>query len=155
MIVVSACLAGVCCRYDGGHAAHQLVIELLRRSKALPLCPEQLGGLPTPRKPYERRRDRIISQEGKDATGHFVRGAKEALRLARLMGCTAALLKSRSPSCGVDLIYDGEFTGTLVAGQGVFTELLRAHGFSVQSDMDMGMESFVREHLGSGLAGNI
>ena len=116
MILVSACLLGCACRYDGQSKPNPLVQELARRGLAVPVCPEQLGGLPTPRKPSERRGDRVVMSDGRDVTAEYRRGAEETLRLARLYGCTAAVLKERSPSCGCGRIYDGTFTGTLTDG---------------------------------------
>ena len=100
MILVSACLLGCACRYDGQSKPNPLAQELARRGLAVPVCPEQLGGLPTPRKPSERRGDRVVMNDGRDVTAEYHRGAEETLRLARLYGCKAAVLKERSPSCG-------------------------------------------------------
>ncbi|MFQ5647769.1 MAG: DUF523 domain-containing protein [Candidatus Aenigmatarchaeota archaeon] len=125
MKVVSACLAGVKCRWDGTAAPCQKVIELVRQGKAIPVCPEQLAGLPTPRPPRERSGSRVITKDGKDVTEELARGAKEALRIAKMAGCKEAILKSRSPACGSGEIYDGTFSGKLTKGDGVFTELLK------------------------------
>ena len=135
-ILVSACLLGVCCRYDGRGNPSAQVLDLLKRDdlELIPVCPEQLGGLPTPRLPSERVEDRIINRAGEDVTDQFQRGAAEALRLARSYGCDVAVLKERSPSCGCGEIYDGTFTGTLVAGNGVTAELLLEHGIPVYGE---------------------
>ena len=132
-ILVSACLLGVCCRYDGRGNPSAQVLDLLNRDdlELIPVCPEQLGGLPTPRLPSERVEDRIINRAGEDVTDQFQRGAAEALRLARSYGCDVAILKERSPSCGCGRIYDGSFTGTLTEGNGVTTELLLSAGIQV------------------------
>ena len=132
-ILVSACLLGVCCRYDGRGNPSAQVLDLLKRDdlELIPVCPEQLGGLPTPRLPSERVEDRIINRAGEDVTDQFQRGAAEALRLARAYGCDVAVLKERSPSCGCGRIYDGSFTGTLTEGNGVTTELLLSAGIQV------------------------
>ena len=132
-ILVSACLLGVCCRYDGSGNHSAQVLDLLNRDdlELIPVCPEQLGGLPTPRLPSERVEDRIINRAGEDVTDQFQRGAAEALRLARSYGCDVAILKERSPSCGCGRIYDGSFTGTLTEGNGVTTELLLSAGIQV------------------------
>ena len=132
-ILVSACLLGVCCRYDGRGNPSAQVLDLLNRDdlELIPVCPEQLGGLPTPRLPSERVEDRIINRAGEDVTDQFQRGASEALRLARSYGCDVAVLKERSPSCGCGRIYDGSFTGTLTEGNGVTTELLLSAGIQV------------------------
>ena len=116
MILISACLLGCACRYDGKSKPHPLAQELARRGLVIPVCPEQLGGLPTPRAPSEQQNDRVISADGTDVTTQYRRGAEEALRLAALYGCTTAVLKERSPSCGSGQIYDGSFTGTLTDG---------------------------------------
>ena len=132
-ILVSACLLGVCCRYDGRGNPSAQVLDLLKRDdlELIPVCPEQLGGLPTPRLPSERVEDRIINRAGENVTDQFQRGAAEALRLARSYGCDVAVLKERSPSCGCGRIYDGSFTGTLTEGNGVTTELLLSAGIQV------------------------
>lgn len=132
-ILISACLLGVCCRYDGASKSHPLIGELAKRHTLVPACPEQLGGLPTPRPPAERRGDRVVTQEG-DVTEQYRRGAEETLRLCRLFDCEAAVLKERSPSCGRGAIYDGTFTGTPAAGDGVTAELLAAHGIPVYGE---------------------
>ena len=126
-LLISACLLGVNCRYDGGNnALPPETLEMLRsRYELVPVCPEQLGGLPTPRVPSERRDGRVVSREGTDVTDAFRRGAKEALRIARETGCRRALLKTNSPSCGSGTIYDGSFSGRLVEGDGVAAERLK------------------------------
>lgn len=116
MILISACLLGCACRYDGKSKPHPLAQELARQGLAVPVCPEQLGGLPTPRAPSERQGERVVSSLGADVTAQYRRGAEEALRLAELYGCTTAVLKERSPSCGSGAIYDGTFTGTVTEG---------------------------------------
>lgn len=135
-LLVSACLLGVRCRYDG--ATKPLPAETLQRLRArhalVPVCPEQLGGLPTPRAPSERRGDRVVANTGRDVTAEYARGAAEALRLARLLGCEAALLKARSPSCGRGEIYDGSFTGARVPGDGVTAALLAENGLPVYTE---------------------
>ena len=137
MILISACLLGCACRYDGKSKPHPLAVELARRGLAVPVCPEQLGGLPTPRKPSERQGGRVVMVDGRDVTAEYRRGAEEALHLARLYGCTADVLKERSPSCGKGRIYDGTFTGTLTAGDGVTAELLTAGGIKVYGESEL------------------
>lgn len=138
-ILISACLLGVHCRYDGASKAYPKLEELAERHTLVPVCPEQLGGLATPRIPSERQGDRVCTREGADVTEAYRRGAEEALRLAQTLGCEAAVLKERSPSCGCGEIYDGTFTGTLTAGDGVTAELLKAHGIPVygESQIDL------------------
>ena len=137
-ILVSGCLLGVCCRYDGASKPHHSVLELAKRHELIPVCPEQLGGLATPRPPAERQGDRIIARTGADVTEQYRRGAEEALKLYRLLGCDAAVLKERSPSCGSGEIYDGAFSGTLTAGDGVTAELLKTNGISVYGESQIG-----------------
>lgn len=137
MILVSACLLGCACRYDGQSKPHPLAQELTKRGLAVPVCPEQLGGLPTPRKPSERRGDRVVMSDRRDVTAEYHRGAEETLRLARLYGCTAAVLKERSPSCGCGRIYDGTFTGTLTDGDGVTAALLKENGIRVYGEKEI------------------
>lgn len=138
MYIVSACLAGVACRYDGQSQPDPRVLEMVRRGLALPVCPEQLGGLPTPRTPFEIVDGRVVSREGEDATDAFMRGAEEAARLASLAGCTKAVLKQRSPSCGSGKIYDGTFSGRIISGSGLFSKHLK----------EMGIVIFTEEHTG-------
>lgn len=133
-LLVSACLLGCCCRYDGASKAHPLAKQLAEQHTLAPVCPEQLGGLPTPRPPAERRGDRVVTAAGADVTEQYRRGAEETLRLCRLLGCEAAVLKERSPSCGHGEIYDGTFSGTLVSGDGAAAELLRANGIPVYGE---------------------
>ena len=132
-ILISACLLGACCRYDGASKAHPLAALLAERHTLVPVCPEQLGGLPTPRPPAERRGGRVVIQSG-DVTEQYLRGAEETLELCKLLGCEAAVLKERSPSCGRGQVYDGTFSGTLTAGDGVTAELLAAHGILVYGE---------------------
>ena len=137
MILVSACLLGQRCRYDGGCRPNQKVLDLAEKEFLLPVCPEQMGGLPTPRVPVERRDGRAIDREGKDRTEEFRRGAEEACRLAELFGCREAVLKARSPSCGSGQIYDGTFTKTLREGDGFAAEALKKMGISVKTEEDL------------------
>lgn len=132
-LLISTCLLGVCCRYDGASKAHPLAAELAKRHTLVPVCPEQLGGLATPRPPAERRGDRVVTREG-DVTDQYRRGAEETLMLCQLLDCEAAVLKERSPSCGHGVIYDGTFSGTLTPGDGVTAELLTAHGIPVYGE---------------------
>ena len=136
-ILCSACLLGTRCRYNGEGKPSQRVMELLKDHQLVPVCPEQLGGLPTPRPPCEMQGDGcILSRPGDDKTAEFARGAEEALMLFKLTGCEAALLKARSPSCGKGMIYDGSFSGTLKPGNGVFTQKLVNEGIPVYTEED-------------------
>ncbi len=136
-ILISACLLGCACRYDGKSKPHPLAQELARRGLAVPVCPEQLGGLSTPRIPSERQGQRVVMQSGRDVTAEYRRGAEEALAIARLYGCQIAVLKERSPSCGHGEIYDGTFAGRLTDGDGVTAELLRENGITVYGESDL------------------
>lgn len=133
-LLVSACLLGMNCRYCGGCCEDRRVVALLEECWLVPVCPEQLGGLPTPRAPNEILNGRVVESDGRDNTEAFERGAQEALRTAKLLGCDFALLKERSPSCGSNMIYDGSFTGRQVHGAGVTARLLAEHGIRVFSE---------------------
>ena len=130
-ILVSACLLGISCRYDGKSKPHPAVLALQGQHQLIPVCGEIFGGLPTPRTPAERVGDRVLTEDGRDVTQEYHRGAEDVLALARRLDCKVALLKERSPSCGTGEIYDGSFTRTLTAGDGVTAELLRASGIAV------------------------
>lgn len=134
-ILVSACLLGLCCRYDGKSKACAPVIALREKGHELiPVCPEQLGGLPTPRTASERMGDRVKSVDGLDRTAAYDLGAEQAAKIYALLGCDCAILKARSPMCGKEQIYDGTFTGTLKPGQGVLAELLLKNGVPVYTE---------------------
>lgn len=144
MLIVSACLAGVNCRYDGGHCTDPRIAELVEKGMALPVCPEQLGGLPTPRPAAEicggtggdvlDGRAGVMVKNGGDVTEEFIRGAEEVLRLARTVRAKEAILKAGSPSCGCGWIYDGSFKGVRVHGNGVTAECLLRHNFKVRTE---------------------
>ena len=131
-ILVSACLLGTPCRYDGTGKLEPALERLRTQGHTLvPVCPEVLGGLPTPRPPAERQSD---GQEGGDVTAEYRAGAERALELARAHGCTLAMLKERSPSCGRGQIYDGTFSHTLIPGSGVAAQLLEPQGIPVYGE---------------------
>ena len=130
-ILVSACLLGLRVRYDGKSKPCEAVIRLMEQHELIPVCAEVFGGLPSPRVPAERVGDRVITRDGRDVTQEYVRGAEEIARLARMYGCTHAILKEKSPSCGKSMIYDGTHTGTLTGGNGVLAELLMEMGVKV------------------------
>lgn len=151
-ILVSACLLGVNCRYDGKNGMQESIKELMENYNLIPVCPEQLGGLQTPREPAEQidrgktgdiKGIRVVNKSGTDVTDSFVKGAKETLKLARLYSCKRAILKERSPSCGHGWIYDGTFSGTKVLGSGVTARLLEENGILVSGETGIG--SFERE----------
>lgn len=140
-ILVSACLMDVPCRYSGDGADFRPLSKLLEDRPDLhpvPLCPEQLGGLPTPRPPAERRGERVVTQAGGDVTEAYRRGGEAAVRLARRLDCRCALMKARSPSCGSGTVYDGTFTHTRIPGDGVAAAALKGAGIPV----------FDEEHFG-------
>lgn len=133
-ILVSACLLGVCCRYDGASKPNESVTKLREKFILIPICPEVDGGLPTPRTPSEEVGDRVMMSDGTDVTANFRLGAEVALDRARSFDCKAAVLKARSPSCGSDSIYDGTFSGTLTNGDGVAAALLKKNGIDVYTE---------------------
>jgi len=137
MIIVSACLAGLHCRYDGGEKSNDEVIRLVAEGKAIPVCPEQLGGLTTPRLPCEIVNGRVMRKDGVDVTAELERGARDCLALAQLTGATSAILKAKSPSCGAGQIYDGTFSGKVIPGDGVFAALCRQEGISLRTEEDL------------------
>ena len=130
-ILVSACLLGVQCRYNGTGALEEEIARLKEKYVLIPICPEILGGLPTPRIPCERLGNLVRNRNGEDMSDAFHKGALETLQLAKFYGCTHAILKERSPSCGHGMIYDGSFSGTLTPGDGITTQLLKEHGITV------------------------
>lgn len=132
-LLVSACLTGENCKYNGGNNYSPAAEALKERFDVLPVCPEQLGGLPTPRVPAERVGDRVLTRDGRDVTGEYRAGAEKALAEARAAGVRYAVLQERSPSCGSGFVYDGTFSGKLIPGQGVTAELLREKGIAVYS----------------------
>ena len=135
-LLVSACLLGENCKYSGGNNYSPAAAALGARFELIPVCPEQLGGLPTPRIPAERVGDRVLNRAGEDVTEAFRRGAEKALETALAQGIKRALLQERSPSCGCEAVYDGTFSGMLVPGQGVTAQLLREHGVETTSRPD-------------------
>lgn len=130
-LLISACLLGRNCKYNGGNNYTPLTEALRERYELVPVCPECLGGLPIPHEPSERVGDRVLSRSGEDVTAAFRRGADRTLEAARRCGARRAVLKERSPSCGCGAIYDGTFTGTVVPGDGLTAELLLAAGIEV------------------------
>lgn len=133
-LLVSACLLGCRCRYDGASKSHPAVEALAARHELVPVCPEQLGGLSTPRPPAERQGDRVVTESGTDVTEQYRRGAAEAAHLCALLGCQAAVLKERSPSCGKGQVYDGTFSRTLTDGDGVTAAVLAEMGVPVYGE---------------------
>jgi uncharacterized protein YbbK (DUF523 family) len=151
LILVSACLLGVACRFDGESCPQVELRGLAAHGHVVPICPEVAGGLPTPRIPAEiedahtgldgdavlEGRTRVLLSDGTDVTAHFVAGAEVALALAQRLGVRRAILKSSSPSCGAGQIHEGVFAGTLVPGDGVTTALLKSAGIQVITEQDL------------------
>ncbi len=140
IFLVSACLLGCACRYDGKSKPDERVLSLLASHTLIPVCPEVLGGLPTPRLASERVGERVVRADGADVTACYEKGAREVLRLARLYGAAGAILKAKSPACGSGKIYDGTFSRTLTDGDGVLAALLKQNGILVICENDIGKE---------------
>lgn len=144
MLLVSSCLLGLRAKYNGGDNTVPALVELCHRGLLVPACPEQLGGLPTPRPAAEIRggegcdvldgRARVINCRGEDVTVQFIQGAREVLKICRLFGVRTAILKERSPSCGGQLIHDGTFQGRVIPGRGVTAALLQSAGIRIISE---------------------
>lgn len=136
-ILVSACLLGIDCKYSGGNNLNEKVLEYIKDYEVIPVCPEIMGGLSTPRPPSERIGDKVLNNQGTDVTNEYTKGALETLKLAKLFNVKKALLKAKSPSCGKGKIYDGTFTSTLIEGNGVTVDLLESNGIEVISEQDL------------------
>ena len=136
-ILVSTCLLGVNCKYNGGNNYNEKVLDFIKDYEVIPVCPEIMGGLSTPRPPSERIGDKVINNQNIDVTNEYTKGANETLKLAQLFNVKKALLKAKSPSCGKGKIYDGTFTGTLIEGNGVTVELLESNGIEVITEQDL------------------
>jgi uncharacterized protein YbbK (DUF523 family) len=136
-ILVSACLLGINSRYCGGGCLNEKIASLIGNHNLIPVCPEQLGGLPTPREPDEIREGRVFEKSGKENTDNFQKGAEETLRLARLLKVDMAILKQNSPSCGSSMIYDGTFSSKKIPGSGITASLLIENGIRVISEEDI------------------
>ena len=135
-ILVSSCLLGENCKYNGGNNYNENIIEFLKGHEVVPVCPEQLAGLSTPRKPMEILGEKIFDASGKDVTSQCERGALLACQIAKKEKIDTAILKSRSPTCGTRQIYDGTFSKKLIAGRGIFAEILVRNGFLVMDSDD-------------------
>lgn len=134
IVMISACLIGINCRYDGKSSRNTRLMDLLKGFVVVPFCPEQLGGLSTPRPRAEIRGEKVVNEFGEDVTSYFLKGANEALKIAKKISPDIIILKSRSPSCGKGRIYDGSFHNKLVEGSGVTCSILTRNGFKVLSD---------------------
>ena len=147
MILVSACLLGINCKYNGDNNKNEKIEEYLKDKKFILVCPEQLGGMSTPRHPSEiiyldeydviEGKTSVINNKKSDVTKQFKKVALETLKIANIYGCKKAILKDGSPSCGSSFIYDGTFTGKKVNGSGVTTTLLRKNSIKVISEKDI------------------
>ena len=136
-IMVSACLLGENCKYSGGNNKDERVLSFLEGHEVIPVCPEVMGGLPTPRPPAEIVGAAVINREGISVDEQFRTGAKMALEIAQREKIELAILQSRSPSCGVKEVYDGTFSGTRIPGRGVFAQMLVENGFAVMDREDV------------------
>lgn len=146
MIIVSACLCGINSKYNGGNNLDEKILNLLKEGKAIPVCPEQLGGLTTPRPAHEISKGigadvldgkcKVKGIDGQDSTEEFIKGAYETLNIAKACNAKVAILKAKSPSCGYGKIYDGTFTGTKIDGNGVTGELLKRNGIKIYTEED-------------------
>jgi len=125
MKIVSACLVGIECRYDCRSKPRGDIIKMVKKGEAIPLCPEQLGGLPTPRPPSEELNGQFFTDKGVDVTDQYYRGAIEVVKIAKLINCDEVLLKSKSPMCGIGETYDGTFSKTMVKKDGLLARLLK------------------------------
>ena len=137
-LLVSACLLGISCRYDGQSRYCDGIERLAAKYEFVPFCPEIYGGLSTPRLPCEIVGERVIRSDGEDMTEQYKRGAEQALMLCKRLGCSAALLKENSPSCGCGRIYDGSFSGQFCDGDGVTARLLKENNINVYGESQMG-----------------
>lgn len=138
-ILVSTCLLGCSCRYDGGTKPCDPVIALKEKHQLIPVCGEQLGGLTTPRPPCERVGEKVMSIDGADRTAAYRHGAEEAMKLFDLFKCDCAVLKARSPMCGSNVVYDGTFSGKFKPGDGVLAEMLKARGIKVYTEDEIAL----------------
>lgn len=136
-VLVSACLIGLKCRYDGKEVRDPNVLDLVNEYNLIPICPEQLGGLSTPRSPAEIKEGKVQNQEGTDVTTEYQKGAEEVLKVAKIFNCKYAILKERSPSCGSGEVYDGSFSGKLISGKGITTKLLIDNGIKVFAESNV------------------
>ena len=136
-IMVSACLAGENCKYNGGNNRDEKVLKLMEGNDVITVCPEELGGLPTPRIPSEIREGVVMTKDGRNVDAEFRAGARRCLEMAEKEQPDLIILQPRSPSCGVKQRYDGSFSGKLTDGSGVTAELLMKHGFHVTDAEDL------------------
>ena len=138
-ILISSCLLGLPCRYDGKSKPNENVLALAREHTLIPFCPEIYGGLPTPRTPAEIANGKVLTQDGRDVTKEYEKGAQGALFVCQTCGCDCAILQDKSPSCGVGTIHNGLFDGGLIAGDGITARLLSENGIRVLPASDVKM----------------
>jgi len=136
MKLCSACLLGINCKYNGENNKNKKIIDLSKKETLIPVCPEQLGGLSTPRIPSEIIKDKVVAWNGKKITSKFKRGAEETIKIAELYNIKEFIGKEGSPSCGVNKIHDGTFSNKLIKGEGITTKLLKKKGFKIYSEHD-------------------
>lgn len=143
-VAVSSCLLGTNCRYDGKNSYNELVLSLKDNFELIPICPEILGDLKTPRVPSEIKGNRVINKEGIDVTSNYLNGAKKTLKIAKDNDCKVAILKSKSPACGKGLIYDGSFSNKLVKNDGICAKLFKDNGIEVYSEKEI--QTFLKRY---------
>lgn len=136
-IMVSGCLLGHNCKYNGGNNKNQEVLDLLKGHEIVPVCPESMGGLPIPRPPAEIVNGVVVNKEGLNLDSQFRKGSEEGLKLALKEKIDFAILKANSPSCGSNQIYDGTFTGTKIPGDGTFAAVLKKSGIKVFTEEEL------------------
>jgi len=144
MKIISSCLLGINCRFDGKVKLYSEILDLTKEEKLVPVCPEQLGGLPTPRIPQEIQgcsgedvldgKGKVLNKKGEDVTLNFIKGAEEVLKIARMFNVSEFIGKARSPSCGYGEIYDGSFSNKLIKGNGVTAALLKRNGIKITTE---------------------
>ena len=137
MKLCSACLLGIRCRYDGKSKPDKKIIGLSRKEALIPVCPEQLGGLSTPRESTEIKNNKVFTKSGKEVTENLEKGAEETLEIAKLFNIKQAIFKQKSPSCGCGKIYDGTFSGKIIKGDGITTALLKKNKIKVIPEEDI------------------
>ena len=144
-LLVSACLLGIDCKYNGKNNKNENILKLTKEHEVIPVCPEILGGLETPRIPSEIYKDKVITKDGRNVTDQYQKGARETLKIVNICGCKQAILKEKSPSCGCGKIYDGTFSTTLINGDGITTRLLKENGIKVMGESDFDIKNYNEE----------
>lgn len=147
MYLISACLCGINCKYNGLNNYNEICERLLKENKVIPICPEQLGGLSTPRIPCELQgianeiiqgKNKVINKDGIDVTEMFLKGANEVLKISKMLNVNKVIFKEGSPSCGVNFVYDGTFSGKKISGMGITSQLLNNAEIEIYSENDLG-----------------